>query len=142
MVTHEELAALSDDQLDERIALELMGWEKRLEHFKTPDRSGGIAFEYDRARWYPPADTSFSGVYAGAPPYTQTMHLAWAVVQRIIRIPESEAEANTAPNTRFLYAFQKAAQELVCSSEQEAARWICEQALLAWHSGPLFPEEG
>lgn len=140
-MTIDEIKALPDSALGEAIAERLMGWTRRMETFKTPNRSGGVAFEYEQARWYPPADTLFSGVYQGAPSYSSNMHLAWQVVQRIMRIPESKAEATVAPNTRFMYAFQRAAQELVCSSEAEAARRICEQALAAWESGPLFPEE-
>lgn len=140
-MTIEEITALSDTALDEAIAETLMGWTRRKLRIQAPDRSGGVAFEYDETKWYPPEGAMWTSTYRGAPGYSVNMHLAWQVVERIMRIPESKAEATTAPNTRFLYAFERAAHTLVCSSEQEAARWICEQALAAWTAGPLFPEE-
>lgn len=128
-MTRDELAALSDEQLDVRIALDLMGWTTT-----TKESDDGTYTEW-HSPWQP------WGVWPSPLAYTRHMSAAWEVVQRVTRIPQSKEEAERAPNTRFGYAFEREAFRLACSSEQEAARWICIEALLAWHSGPLFPEE-
>lgn len=129
MTTRETLAALSDAELDERVALDLMGWTK--EEMPHPTRSDVIT-------WYRHPGQMQRVSAAVIPAYSKSIGRAWQVVQRITRIPQSKTEAEVAPNTRFGYAWEHCA--LWSYSEAEAARWICEQALLAWESGPLFPE--
>lgn len=135
MTTREELAALSYEQLNERIASELFGWEPRIE-------SNAYYEHIPETHWYPPdSHEHHDYCYVTLPHFSSEIEAAWMVVEHIMQPPTSEAVAKVAPNTRFMYAFQKVAQEFICSSEEDAARWICEQALLAWNAGPLFPEE-